>query len=164
MSAADITALYVTHAPAIRGWLLKHLPGYDPETADDLTADVFVKALGAADRYQDQGRAGAWLQQIAQRTLIDYARKQRPLVGFPGNLDYHRATTDAGSDRQADVLDVRAALAQLPQVRRRILAERFLLGHGPIEIAPRWGRSYQAIKSLQTRALRDMRELCEVAL
>jgi len=61
------------HAPSVRGYLLAMVRRND--VADDLTQEVFLRAWQARDRYREQGNARAYLLRIADRLVVDRARK-----------------------------------------------------------------------------------------
>lgn len=48
----------------------------DPPSADDLTQDVYVRALGALDRFRGDASARTWLLAIARRTCADALRRR----------------------------------------------------------------------------------------
>ena len=51
----------------------------DQTAAEDVTSEVFIKALKGIPRYQDTGRPFvAWLYQIAVNTVADRYRSSRP--------------------------------------------------------------------------------------
>jgi len=70
--------LYDRYATAIYRFCYRKVG--DPDVANDLTAQVFVKAIERLDRYQP--RAGAtfrsWLFAIARNTITDRWRRHRP--------------------------------------------------------------------------------------
>jgi RNA polymerase sigma-70 factor (ECF subfamily) len=57
----------------------------DPQAADDLAQDTFLRALGSLHRFEGRSSARAWLLSIARRAVIDshrYAAAQP--TGLPG--------------------------------------------------------------------------------
>jgi len=54
--------------------LCRHLG--DPDTVDDLTQEVYYRALRALPRYRNDGPALAWLLTIARRTCADATRRR----------------------------------------------------------------------------------------
>ncbi|MEU0061107.1 sigma factor, partial [Streptomyces sp. NPDC006334] len=45
--------------------------GADPQSADDLTQDTFLRALGSLHRFEGRSSARTWLLSIARRAVID---------------------------------------------------------------------------------------------
>ncbi len=76
----------------------------DPEVAQELTNEVFSRALDKLDKFQWQGYSfGAWLFQIARNLRFEELRKQRQSPEVPWNFE------------QEDVEDPRGSLAELEQ-------------------------------------------------
>lgn len=53
------------------------------DDAQDLTQEVFIKALQRADQLREGDKAGHWLSRIATNTAIDFLRRQNR-VSFTG--------------------------------------------------------------------------------
>jgi RNA polymerase sigma-70 factor, ECF subfamily len=66
----------------------------DPASADDLTQEVYARALAAVDRFRADASARTWLLSIARNTAADeIRRRQRHRRLFPAT-----ATTPGGDD------------------------------------------------------------------
>src|SRR5688572_28570759 len=66
--------LYERFSPEIQRYLLRQVRGHR-EAAEDLTEEVFVKALRRLGGYQARGLPfAAWLYRIARNHLIDHVR------------------------------------------------------------------------------------------
>ncbi|MFE9309887.1 sigma-70 family RNA polymerase sigma factor [Streptomyces sp. NPDC088353] len=48
--------------------------GADPQSADDLTQDTFLRALGSLHRFEGRSSARTWLLSIARRAVVDSIR------------------------------------------------------------------------------------------
>lgn len=136
------------------------------ETAEDLTAVTFERALRALDRY-DETKAGerTWLLAIARNALTDHFRREshRSTV----STDEHPVLLDQLVD-DADVIASRASvetlvawLAALKPRQREVLALRFGADLSTPEIADHLGISEQNVHQLSSRALRALREHLE---
>lgn len=65
---------YEAYGEPLYSYLRFHLPS--PEAAEDLTAEVFLRALKAFDRFDaSAGSPRAWLFRIAQNALRDHLRQ-----------------------------------------------------------------------------------------
>ena len=67
---------YEQHGEAVYNYVRFQVP--EPDAAEDIVADTFVRALRAARRY-DEARGGArgWLLAIARNLVHDYRRRSR---------------------------------------------------------------------------------------
>lgn len=126
----DPTVLH-DYRPDVLSYVRSLLPRSPFATIEDLTSDTIEKALRSAHRFEDQGDGPRpWLIRIARNVVIDHVRRQRPTaLHIPGII---RCVADAGSARQVDVIDVRAALAKLPERERGLLLRRYRDGHDMI--------------------------------
>lgn len=131
------------------------------EEAEDLTSEVFQRALAALPRFEWRGAPfAAWLFRIAANSLADRAQRTAKEREFYGSDDL----PDAGARRfEADQQEAerRAALyrqvERLPADQRRVLVARFVEQKSIREIARSLGRTEGAIKQLQFRALGSLR-------
>jgi RNA polymerase sigma-70 factor (ECF subfamily) len=128
------------------------------ERAEDAAHQVFVRALEAVDRYREAGRFRSWLFTIAHNVVATELAARSPSV-FIAMMD---SVVDSAAGPEADALDaverqaLRAALIRLPTDQRQAIELR-LAGLTGREIAHELGRSHEAIKMLQQRALAHLR-------
>jgi len=127
----------------------------DREEVQDLTAEVFHKALAGLPRYEWQGSPFiAWLLGIAAHVLAD--RWQRVL-----RLQ-EVVTDDLEQVGIEDDVERRAMLYQLvdalPGDQRQVILWRFVAQKSLREMAAELGRTEGAIKQLQLRALQNLRK------
>jgi RNA polymerase sigma-70 factor (ECF subfamily) len=107
------------------GRFLARLTGC-PETAGDLSQEVFLRVYLARDRYADDGRFGMWIYRIALNLARDAARRARPpapLADFePSSPAADRAEYVA--ERQEIAALVAGALSDLPAPLREVVVLR----------------------------------------
>ncbi|MBA2632990.1 MAG: sigma-70 family RNA polymerase sigma factor [Chloroflexi bacterium] len=128
--------------------------------AEDLTAQVFVRAVEQLDTTRQPGQIAAWLYRVAQNAIADYWRAfyRLPLIGVdhvaPGwePADVGSRPEPAPDDRASVRVD--ALLRGLPDRYRRVLELRFLQRMSVAETANAMGISSGNAKVLQYRALR----------
>jgi RNA polymerase sigma-70 factor, ECF subfamily len=130
----------------------------DRAAVQDLTADVFRKALEGLDRFEWRGAPFAgWLFRIASNTIANH--RQRAAIEKTGSdLDAERGSAPSASDS----IEKRAALYRfvrdLPDDQRSVIQMRFAEEKGIGEIAEAMGRTEGAVKQLQYRAIQSLRE------
>ena len=159
-------ALYRRYLDPVYGYCF-YLLG-DHHDAEDATERSFLAALGAVDRYRDEGATfRSWLFRIAHNQIANVLRarsRQRtaPLVdGAPelvGRDDPARLAGLADDARR-----LRAALTSLSADRRQVVILRFVDGFSAREIGDVLGRSEGAVRVMQHRALRELAALLDPA-
>lgn len=126
----------------------------DQHLAEDVTSQVFLEAVEGIGRYRDRGKPiTAWLLTIARQRSLDTLRKQRRQAP-PGSA----AADGAWAFSAAPALD---ALDGLSPDQREVMHLRFVEDRSIEDVAALTGRSTSAVKSLQHRALRQLRARAE---
>lgn len=159
---AAVSELYNSHVDRIYHYVRYRIN--DEQTAEDITAEVFLRAIEGLGSYNDQGVPFiAWLYRIARARVIDYWRSLK-----------HRQTTPLDDPLLQDSLVVvdeaintdflqhrslRLALQQLTDDQQNVIILKFMQGLGNAEIAQVLGKTEGAIKALQRRALESLARL-----
>jgi RNA polymerase sigma-70 factor (ECF subfamily) len=156
--AAAFAGLYDLFAPRLRRFLRYQVA--DADAAEDLLQQVFVKMIEAMPRYRAQGVPfAAWVFRIARNLVIDGRRTAHPAAPIEAALDHQ--TQDEGPELAAERADDRArliaAIDVLPADQRDVLVWRFFGELSPVETASVMGRSTEAVRSLQHRAVLALR-------
>lgn len=153
--------LYDTYAKKIHSYLRYHLNNR-ADVAEDLAADVFMKALEKISSYQFNGVPfSAWLYRIAHNHLIDYLRAQPKRQGV--SLDDCLGVDDPSAERSLDQTLTQEQLAGafdgLTDEQRQVIVYRFLQDRSIADTAQLMRKNEDAVKQLQVRALRNMRRV-----
>ena len=124
--------------------------------AEDLTSQVFLKAVRWLDGGRSTEEVRAWLLRSAATVLAEHWRqhyRRRSVLQRLLEIPFHPRADD---DRQVSPSGRRAesVLAQLPSRYREVLRLRFLEGRTPAEIARSMGLRPDHVRVLQYRALR----------
>jgi RNA polymerase sigma factor (sigma-70 family) len=154
--------LYRDLSPVVTGYLRLH----GAAEPDDLASETFLGVFtGLAAFHGDEAALRSWVFTIAHRRLVDdwRRRSRRPqLTDDAGDL-----TLLAGGDVEDDVLvrigtaDVHRMCAELPDDQRSVLLLRVLADLTVDQVAQVMGRSVGAVKALQRRGLRTLRDRLE---
>jgi RNA polymerase sigma-70 factor (ECF subfamily) len=105
----------------------------NPEEAEDLTQETFVRAYRARFRYRPTAPAGAWLHRIAVNAAISHLRRQKLARILPMRL--YQAPDDRDYARSEARTVVDAALAELSPKLRAAIYLHFYLGYSREEVA-----------------------------
>jgi RNA polymerase sigma-70 factor (ECF subfamily) len=163
--------IYDSHVVSIYRYIYARV-GNRPD-AEDLTAQVFTRAVEQLDMSRSGGQITSWLYRVSQNAVADYWRAfyRLPVVGAdqvaPGWEPMEEAEgelprTAAAADERARHR-VEALLNRLPENYRRVLELRFIQRLSVAETAERMGISRGNAKVLQYRALRKAAVLGEAS-
>lgn len=130
------------------------------EVAEDVTADIFVKAWEKLYTYKPHKGIpfGAWLFRIARHAVIDAYRMHRGFEEVPESLPDtdHLNAAETRLHRQDTLRVVRAALAQLPDRYREVLLLSYVSELPYSEMSKVLRMSEGSVRILKMRALRKL--------
>lgn len=127
----------------------------DPQSADDLAQETFIRALGSLHRFEGRSSARAWLLSIARRAVIDDYRRAAARPRLADRQDWRLAAEQTqpvdlpGFEEGVALLDL---LATLPDERREAFTLTQLLGLSYAEAADVAGCPVGTIRSRVARA------------
>ena len=155
--------LYELHFDKIYAFVVRRLRNRD--LAEDLTAEIFQKALANLPRFQWRGAPFAsWLFKIASNVIADrFKSLANEVVVSEDTMSESSPNSSRNqfSDQLLEEVERRAQLfrlvRQLPDDQRLVIAMRFAEEKSIREIAEHLGRSEGAIKQLQFRGLQNLR-------
>ena len=134
------------------------------EEAEDLTSQIFIKAVRGVDQERGMQSIQKWLFQVARTTIADYWRAYYRIstnsleelleAGWEGPADEEPS---AASNQPAE--RVKRILQALPEHYREVLTCRFLLNLSIKETALSMGLTEANVKVLQFRALKRAADL-----
>lgn len=130
--------------------------------AEDLTAEVFFKALSRAASYRADSNYSSWLFSIARNTLSSSRRGERAIaVGeVPDSRDPGPSpATQAVVGEQRDI--VWDTIVSLPPAQREVVVLRYLRDLSTEEVAQETGRTGGNVRILLHRARARLRRALE---
>ena len=152
----SIEELYPRLHRAMRAYLAGS--NIDPE---DLLQDTFLKAYRNLDSYRKDSSMYTWLYSIARNLAIDEFRKRKyeKLMSSTPVEDLEISNDDSSdSDDQTEqeVLMMRKAIAQLPELLRSIVVMKTIDGLSYPEIAEVTGLNIETVKNRMFRARKEL--------
>ncbi|MFH7597844.1 sigma-70 family RNA polymerase sigma factor [Streptomyces racemochromogenes] len=129
--------------------------GADTQAADDLTQDVFLRALAALPRFEGRSSARTWLLSIARRTVVDSIRHAAARPRLSDQQDWQTAaeqTQPYGIPGFEDGIALAELMASIPSERREAFVLTQLLGLGYAEAATAIGCPVGTVRSRVARA------------
>ncbi|MCF2128661.1 sigma-70 family RNA polymerase sigma factor [Strepomyces sp. STD 3.1] len=138
----------------------------DPQAADDLAQDTFLRALGSLHRFEGRSSARVWMLSIARRAVIDSYRyaSARPRLA---DTDDWQAAAERAQERGLPGFDDGVALSELldalPAERREAFVLTQLLGLPYAEAAELSGCPVGTVRSRVARARAALLDLLHEA-
>lgn len=157
---AAFAAIYDHYFPRVYNYV-RYRVG-DAEMADDLTAQVFERALVSIGRYRpERGPFAAWLFAIARNAVSDCLRAQRRRRWLSLEVLRDRASTEPQPEevaiRDETRAELLAAVARLSDRERDLIALKFAAGLTNRRIAKLTGLSESNVGVILYRAMRRLR-------
>lgn len=163
-----------TESGSFLGYFLRQ--GAEPNEAEDLAQDVFLRLYDHAETYEPRERFGAYAFRVARNAWIDRRRRG---VARPGHLSLQTSTRggehlaeslddqreEVGADlvRHEEARRLRAALARLPEHHRSVFELGVLQELPYPEIGELLDIPVGTVKSRMFHAVRKLREALEPA-
>ena len=152
--------LYIEYFDRVNRYLVIALKS--PDDAQEVAQEVFTRALRRLDRFDpDRGEFRDWLFSMVRSVAIDHLRRGARVQ----EVDLHAAPSAAlpVAERAATLVEhldpdsgVRSLISALPELQRRVLTLRFVLGFDTSEIGEVTGSTPDAIRHVQHRALKAL--------
>jgi len=148
---AAFTTLVTRYQPAVFRWSL--IFARDPDEAEDLVQEVFVRVHRQLSQYRSDGSLAGWLYAITRRAANQLRRKhkrRRRLSLSTGAMPMRDVyTTDPGGrvDRERAAAVIRELFSALPPRQREIFDLVDLQGLSPTEAAERTGMKPVSVRA-----------------
>src|ERR1051326_5539178 len=155
----EFGALYDRHFQQIYRFVYSRVR--EQTAAEDVTSEVFIKALKAMPRYQDTGRPfAAWLYQIAVNAIADRYRSLRPSQPLE---DFHDLSIggpelEEQAAQRDEIRRIWALVEELPHQQRTALVLKFQEDMKIEDIAVAMGKTPGAVKLLIHRGVTRLRD------
>lgn len=136
--------------PAVRRLTWRMLG--DEASAEDATAEAFIRTLTRWPKVRDLPHRDAWIMRVATNVALDVLRKRRREAGVASE-------GEAAWEGDDPVLrmDLSAALAALPRRQREVVVLRHVAGLTEAETAAAMGVSVNTVKTHGARGIAALR-------
>jgi RNA polymerase sigma-70 factor (ECF subfamily) len=136
----------------------------DAREAEDLTAQTFLRAWEAVDRYKERGAPfSAWLLRIAHNLTISHLRGRRDHTALEDRFIDQKVlgNPERALEQATDEDSVREAVSKLRSEQRQVIMLRFVEELDYPQVAAVIGKSVPAVRVIQHRALGNLRKLMQ---
>jgi RNA polymerase sigma-70 factor (ECF subfamily) len=130
----------------------------DREMAEDCVAEIFCRFLVAAQAGTPFENPRAYLYRVAHNWILDH-RRLPAQVSLEDNMQLDQAGNPSqvlmqNLDRQR----VHSAIVHLSPEQRQVIELRYLEDRPHIEVAEALGKTVEATRALQHRAIKSLRQ------
>jgi RNA polymerase sigma factor (sigma-70 family) len=154
VTPADFEAGVLDFAGRLRSFVRKRIA--NPQDAEDVAQDVFLKVFRSRASLRNPDKLEAWIYQSARSSIIDYYRRRRPQEELDESRPQDIETiNEAGANL---VLSVRRFIQTLSEEYRRPLEMAEFEDKSVAEISAALKISPSATKSRLTRARAQLRD------
>jgi RNA polymerase sigma-70 factor (ECF subfamily) len=136
----------------------------EPSAAEDIAAEVYLRAWRARDRFEQRGTPIAWILSITRNCALDDLRKRRQQVNLDAIADYEDPAERLAPElSDTDINAIHGAIGRLTREQQQVIFLRFYEELPHESVAARLGRSPNAVRAIQFRALSRLRKLLEAS-
>jgi RNA polymerase sigma-70 factor (ECF subfamily) len=130
----------------------------DPNDADDVVQEAWLRTREAPVRFESRSRLRAWLAGIAKRMARDTLRARRRRAAREQRVALE-ARTDAENvvERSAQLEELLHAVRALDEPQRRCVLLRYMDGYSTEEIAAALSVSEEVVRKRLSRAMAHLR-------
>ncbi|MDD2758524.1 MAG: sigma-70 family RNA polymerase sigma factor [Patescibacteria group bacterium] len=136
----------------------------EKDTAHDLAQTVFLKVFEARERLEDRGKSPlTYFFTVARNTVIDFWRKKKDWLMDEENDSFaaipdHAPGQEAIAEQKEISAKIKKALKNLSEEQQEIVILKFFNGLSAREISAIVGKSEEAVRQAQCRALKILKE------
>ncbi|GAC1644710.1 MAG: RNA polymerase sigma factor [Acidobacteriaceae bacterium] len=163
---ADFGAMVEQHRPRVFRFLLASLR--DPDEAETLTQETFLKAYRARNSFRGDASVSTWLMHIAVNCLRDQLRNRRwqfwrkasqdvDAASLSESLPARAASAEAQMLAREQVQEIWRVAGELPLKQRTVFLLRFVEELEISEIAAATGTAEGTVKAQLFEALKKVR-------
>jgi RNA polymerase sigma-70 factor (ECF subfamily) len=153
-----LVRVYEDYSPGLYRYAYRLLG--DQDLAEECVAETFSRFLQGIRRgHSPEGNLRAYLYRMAHNWAVDFYRKQTPDVLL--EADSHPdpdGDLENGVHSKLETEQLRKALLQLPYDQRMVIELRFMEDWSHDQVAEHLGKTVDATRALQYRALVTLRQ------
>lgn len=132
------------------------------ETVQDLTQAVFIKIFKSLDKIKNFDHPLAYFFTVSRNTVIDYYRSVKQTENLPDDIFLEDTTSKNVNETlntEADLKLVKKAMVKLSPEQKEIILLKYFQDLTNKEISQLLNKSEEAVRQLQSRAIKKIREL-----
>jgi len=133
----------------------------DPDDAEDVMQEAFLKAFTRMRTYRGEVSFGAWLKKIVIHKALDFLRSKRDHLSLEelGEVEERQEEEPGTGDLRLEVESVKSAISSLPEGYRIVLSLILLEGYDHEEVSAILHISNATSRTQYHRAKKKLLEL-----
>ena len=151
----EISHIWMKHHNQLLFFISKRVD--DPQIAEDILQDVFIKILSKINSLEDSTKLQSWLYQIARNTIADYYRKKKKEDNLSILFQAEDDVTDLDAMKEAESW-IGLYVHTLPKNFRDALVLSELKGLSITQVAEKLGISYTNARARITRGRKQLKK------
>jgi len=146
--------LFQRHSGKVYGFLLKRTRR--PETASDLSQEVFIKLHKSKNLYNSSLPALPWVFSITNSVLLDFYKKRSESLSEDGEIE-HLAESLNTIEPIPTEADVETYLDRLPEPQRQAIKMRYIDEQSFESISSALGTSPDNARKIVSRGIKNLK-------
>ncbi len=155
---AAFERLYRRHVARIHT-MVRRMAG--PDTADDITQDIFVRAWDKLATFRGESAFGTWLYRLGVNVVLSKRRSDKNDRTWILDDELAMASATQATTHPATRMDLESAIARLPDGARKVFVLHDVEGWTHEEIAEQMGLVPGTSKSQLSRARAALRRMLD---
>ncbi|MBI2638010.1 sigma-70 family RNA polymerase sigma factor [Candidatus Peregrinibacteria bacterium] len=157
-SIQEFTQYYEEYKRTIFNYILYRV-GFNRDTAEDLTSDIFLKAFQAFDSYDRNRPFKTWIFTIAHNHLVNYYAAKKNVLPLEEAVEVVKEVPATETlDEKMLVSKILHLISKLPVAQQELVTLRYVNDLGNEEIARIVGKEEGAVRTALSRAIATLRD------
>ncbi|MDA0208540.1 MAG: sigma-70 family RNA polymerase sigma factor [bacterium] len=159
MQKSDFQRFYIQHFDRVYRFIFFRV-GQNRDLAEDLTSEIFMKALRAFAKYDPDKSQIAWIMTIARNHLYNHYRDQKESIDIE-DVKYSLEGEDGrqSSEQRDAVRELYDCLDQLEPRERRLIEMKHIEGYRFKEMATELKKTPGAVRVEAHRAMKKLKKI-----
>lgn len=154
----EFTRYYEEHKKTIFNYLFYRV-GFNRDTAEDLTSDVFLKAFQAFDSYDRNRSFKTWVFTIAHNHLVNFYAGRKNVLPLEEAIEVVKEIPISQTVEEKMLKEkILRLVSKLPATQRELVILRYVNDLSHHEIAQIVGKEEGAVRTALSRAVALLRD------
>lgn len=154
----EFTVYYEKHKTAIFNYILYRV-GFNRDTAEDLTSDIFLKAFEHFEKYDRERPFKTWIFTIAHNHLVNYYIAKKDTLPLEEAIEVVKESSSVSQDTEHSmtVAKILHLVSELPDQQKEIVIMKYVDDMTNEEIAGTLGKEEGTVRTALSRAIASLR-------